>query len=544
MKDPLRAALVWIAVVVLGVPLSIPAIVWDEGWRGLFRYSLEYGFAVLAVIAVARTRFRNVVRRVIVGLYSVLLVFLIYQYAFRSFFHREAALVEDVRFAINLLHFLSEMISWRSVAIALGGLVGAVGLVLVVSRALAVLQARVQSAPPRSVAIAAVAWSIVGVSSALLHGPIRVSGASVVDNYRASVAARARLVLLTDATRDERYQDLMKVRLAKRPNFYFLVVEAYGEVLATWDMTDAYRALMTRVRGRLEAAGYHMRTAYSSAPVHGGRSWLSIATMQTGILIDEPESFTAFEATSRKTPTLVGFFRNQGYHTASVEPGTKDRAGVGRDDLYGHEVRIAAPQLGYEGKRWGFGVIPDEFTLDQVRTRHLGALAEPRYLFFMSVSTHYPWTAETVPPIEDLGPRWPPLPGVDAIGTEFRRYYLKSVEYDWRAFTEFLEAERSPEIVVLLLGDHQPRLESNAPGEVTFHTPVHVISRDAAFVEQFAKLGFQRGLFAEPGRAPPLLHEALFSLLVSELADAYGTPETKGLATYFPEGITLRGLTR
>jgi hypothetical protein len=333
----------------------------------------------------------------------------------------------------------------------------------------------------------------------------------------------------------------MKVRLARRPNFYFLVVEAYGQVLATWDMTEAYRALMARAATRLEAAGYHMRTAYSTAPVHGGRSWLSLATMQTGILIDQPDSFTAFKSTSLKVPTLVGFFRSQGYHTASLEPGTKERTGVANDDLYAHDLRVDAPRIGYEGRAWGFGTIPDQFTLEMFRTRYLGTIAEPRYLFYMAVSTHYPWTSDTVPTFEGGGD-WPPLPGTSAIGSDFRVQYLKSVEYEWRVLLELLEADRSQDIVVVVLGDHQPRLESNSPGEVTFDTPVHVISRDRAFVERFSSRGFQPGLFAEPGRAPPLRHEGLFSLLVTELGDTYGTLETLGLAKYYPEGITLRGL--
>ena len=85
-------------------------------------------------------------------------------------------------------------------------------------------------------------------------------------------------------------------------------------------------------------------------------------------------------------------------------------------------------------------------------------------------------------------------------------------------------------------------LESNPPGELTFNAPVHVLSRDAAFVERFADAGFQPGLFAEPGKAPALQHEGLFSLWVKKLAEAYGTPETRDRATWFPDGIGLAGL--
>jgi hypothetical protein len=541
MWAPLRRAMLWIGVALLGVPLLVPEFLWAEGSRSPFRYSFEYGLAVLALAFGARTPFRDGLRRVVVAIYVVLLVFLVYEDAFKAFFRRDAALVEDWRFAINLLHFVSAMTSWRWLGIGVGGLLAAIAFVVGMDRVFAAFQTRVERTSSRKLAAATAAWAIVGGASVAVGGPIRSATARVAENYRASVAVRRRLSGLGGAPRDARYDDLMRVRLAKRPNFYLLVIEAYGEVLVTWDMEDAYRALMERVRTRLEAAGYRMRSAYSTAPVHSGRSWLSLATMQTGIMIDQPESFAALQAASTKIPTLVGFLRSQGYHTASLEPLTRPRTGVDSDDPYGHELRVDGSRLGYEGRPWGFGQIPDQYSLNTYRRRYEGTLGEPRYLFYMAVTTHYPWSADTVPPFEG-GPDWPPLAGKSAIGSEFRRHYLESVEYEWRALTEFLEADRSPEIVVVVVGDHQPRLESNAPGEVTFRTPVHVIARDGAFVDRFGEAGFQPGLFAEPGRAPPLRHEGFFSLFVTKLALSYGTLETVGFARYYPEGISLEGL--
>ncbi|MBX3186573.1 MAG: hypothetical protein KF819_06145 [Labilithrix sp.] len=540
----MRAVLVGVVLAtstaLLGVILALPSVFLSNGARGTLFYSFELGVGLLAVVASARTGAARVVRRFAVALYALLLLFLFYQHGFKFFFRREPALVEDWHFAINLLHFLSEMKTWRWHALIWGSLAAAIVFVIAIDRLFAALQRRSRSVPARRLAIAAAAWAIVGVVSIHLDGPIRVASAHVVDNYRASIAARVRLGPLRDAGRDGRYDAFMDVRLAKRPSFYFLVIEAYGQILATWDMTTSYRALMARVQARLGAAGYHMRTAYSSAPVHGGRSWLSTSTMQTGILIDEPESYAAFETASHRIPTLVGFFRAQGYDTASLEPGTKLRTGLGHDDAYAHKLRVDAPRLEYTGPQYGFGGIPDRYSLETFRTRFLPTLAEPRYVFYMAVSTHFPWGAETVPTFE--GGDWPPLDGEGAVASELRLWYLRSVEYEWRVLIELLEAERSPEIVIVVVGDHQPRLESNQPGEATFETPVHVISRDDAFVERFAERGFTKGLYAEPGRAPPLVHEALFSLLVTELAGAYGTPETKGLAKYFPAGISVGGL--
>lgn len=544
MRPVLVATSLAFGVAALGIVLGLPAAVLAEGGLRALFVPIELGLAILALVASARAPYAAWVRRVVVALYAVLLVFLAYEHEFETSFRRKPALIEDWRFALNLVHFLAEMKTWRWHVFLVGSLAGAVAFVAALSRFLAALQRRAPQIAPRRLGALAALWLALGVGTIAAlgqKGPVQFAGARLVDNYRASVAARARLGALRDAKPDDRYRVFHDVRLAKRPSFYFLVVEAYGQVLATWDMTTPYRALMTRVQARLEAAGYRTRTGYSSAPVHGGRSWLSLATMQSGMLLDTPESFTAFETSSLRIPTLAGFLREQGYHTASLEPGTKLRTGLGHDDLYAHELRVDAARIAYGGPPYGFGGIPDRYSLDVFRRRFLPQLAEPRYFFYMAVSTHFPWGPETVPPFE-ASADWPPLPGVDLVGSELRRWYLKSVEYEWRVLLELLEEQRSEDIVVVILGDHQPRLESNQPGEVTFDTPVHVLSRDGAFVERFAARGFAPGMYAEPGRAPPLVHEALFSLLVTELAGAYGTPETRSLPAYHPAGIGLGGL--
>lgn len=526
--------------IALGVGLFAPELIWGEAPR--FGWAFEVAVAWALVALAARSPIRRLVRRVIIALYVVCLLLLTYQHAYKSFYRGEPAITEDVRLLVNLGHFVTEMASPRWGLIAILGLVAVALFVRTTDRALAWLADRARAASFRRVAALGAVVLVMGGASTAMRGPIRLASARLADNWRASVAVHRRLGALDEPGRDDRYDALMKVRLAKRPNVYFLVIEAYGSVLATWDMKESYRALMDRAGTALAGQGFHMRSTYSTAPVHGGRSWFSIATMQTGILIDQPDAFDAFVANADHVPSLVRFLKAQGYATASVEPGTKERAGVGSADPYAHDLRLDAPRLAYDGPRFGFGAIPDRYSLGELREKYLPTLPSPRYVFLMSVSTHYPWTAETVPTFAPNGPEWPELPGQASIGSDLRRHYLKAVEYDWRAILELLASDTSPDLVVVVVGDHQPRLESNAPGDLSFDCPLHVIARDQGFVERFGKRGFASGLYAEPGSAPPLTHEALYSMLVTELAGAYGTEETKGQARFYRDGISLRGL--
>jgi hypothetical protein len=359
---------------------------------------------------------------------------------------------------------------------------------------------------------------------------------------------------LRSGTVDRRYERYAQASLRHKPNFYLLMVEAYGEILATWDMRPAYEALLARVQARLEHAGYHARSAYSASPVHGGTSWFSIATVQTGILIDRPLPYSALELNSARVPSLASFFNAQGYESYALEAGSRARSTLRRLDLFNHHVMIDATALDYHGPHFGWGHIPDQYSFGVLRERYLAKAPEPRYLFYMGVSTQYPW-GDDVPPYvsdwkaldhgqvirDDVDSSWPALPYKEEIATELRRSYLRSVEYEFRLLTELLEADASRDIVVVILGDHQPRLESNPPGEVTMNTPMHVLSRDPAFVERFAAFGFQPGMFADPELHPPLAHEGLFSLLVSQLTAAYGDPDAAPIP-YLPDGIGLSGL--
>jgi hypothetical protein len=535
MRPLQRKALLLAALTLFGLVLAAPSFLWPQP-HGRTGYPVEYGYGVLLVLASTGTGVEGAVRRAFVALYALFLLFLAYAYLFPTFFRQDAALVEDYKLALNLIHFLSGTKFWL---VGAGALAGGVALVVTLDRVLRSAQTHL-AARGRALVVTFALWSsAAALAAASVRIPFVFVGAKVRENYRASVEARRRLAALDRPEHDERYRELMKVRLAKKPNVYFLVIEAYGEVVTTWDMTEPYRALMARVRARLERAGYRMRSSYSTSPIHGGRSWLALATLQSGITIDAPDAFAAFEPVSRTIPTLTGFFHGQGYTTASLEPGTNRKTGTA-DDLYPDDVRFDAAEIDYTGPKWGYGVIPDKYTWDVFRARKLGTLAEPRYVFYMATSTHYPWTAETIPSYES--PDWPALPGMDKIGTELRRYYVKSLDYEWHVLCDMLEADRSEDIVVVILGDHQPRLETNFPGEVTFNTPIHILSRDESFVDRFALLGFQEGLFGEPRRAPPLAHAGLFSLLVTALAQAYGTRETRDFAAYMPQGIGLGGL--
>jgi hypothetical protein len=474
------------------------------------------------------------------------LLFLTYDHAVPYFFQRTPALWEDWRLIINLAHYLADL---PSVGWPVGTGVLVIFALVAIERLLAGFQHWARSCSIRRLVAGVGAFAFLGGLSLAARddSPVQWLSARIARNYRASKARIAAAGELANVTPDLRYEALMEVELGRRPNVYLLMIEAYGEILATCDTRTAYQSLLGRISARLAGVGFSARSAYSRAPVHGGWSWLSIGTVQTGIRIDQLASYSMLELVGARIPTLTSFFRAQGYRTIGLQPANTDRTGIRRIDVFNRHELIEAPELQYQGPPAHWANIPDEYSLGYFRENHLMHAAEPRFVFYMSVSTHLPfqpipyagdWRAWSGPsfPAARPDPGWPPLEGTQLIASKQRRNYLATIEYEWRILADFIEAEgeKSPDAIFIVVGDHQPRLDCESSA-ITFHTPVHVLSKDAAFVERFSDVGFSPGLFAEPAPRAPLFHEGLFSLIVTQLAER---------GTYFPNGIGLGGLMR
>jgi hypothetical protein len=374
----------------------------------------------------------------------------------------------------------------------------------------------------------------------------------VLANLRASQLRAADFAEVTGGLPDPQYQAFSHVKLSRKPSVQLLMIEAYGELAAVSDTRDAYRVLLNRIEARLGASGFSMRTAYSQAPVYGGRSWLSLATVQMGMHIDTPRKYELVENTGALAPSLTRFFKDQGYFTAAVQPGNTVRTGLKSFDIFNRDRVLDAPELAYTGLRYGWQGIPDQYTLGRIGEL-LPTLQRPYFLFYMSVSTHHAWDAPFVYvrdwkalndpnlDVQKAEVPWEPIAERAAID-EVRRGYFRTLEYEWRCLAEEIDREGGDDTLFVIMGDHQPKLPANDGVEITWRTPVHVISKDKALVDAFAGRGFAPGLFVIPAPAQTTLqHEGIFSLLVSQLAAQLGDEAHTSLR-YAPSGISLASI--
>lgn len=534
----------------VGFALPEHASAKDPNW---FIAPVEFFF--LCVLTLLLPRWRIVRGALTLG--SVLWVLVVTSHrVIERIYERAPAVIEDWRLALNLLHFVEAASSPRVWGPAVAGVIAFVcfgAAVLEVQRG---LQDR---ATRRLLAVClcglAVAWNA-EVAGQPPHAwlaskdPVATFGLRPLQaNWRMSKIFYDDLREASDGPVDRRHEALISRRLQRKPNVYFLMIEAYGEVLFLPPVDTFTRALMARVQDRLAAKGFGARTFFSEAPIYGGGSWLSMATMQVGVRVDRPSRFAMLERVGTRVPGLTRFFEAQGYETYGLFPGNTNHRGLGRHDIYGRKHLLEGSDfVDFKGHIQPWGAAPDQYAWGAFFEKFPN-LPSPRFVTSMSVSTHWSWWYHS-PYVSDwhtlgdpdetndpIAPGWDPLPLPTNAG-HYEPMYAESVEYEWRVLLDVIFADPTEDAVFLLIGDHQPYLGPEAK-RGSFRTPVHVITRHAPTLAAFEQAGFGEGLFVEPPATTTLWHEGFFSLVVSRMLIADGQ-DAEGL--FFPRGVSVTGL--
>ena len=259
-------------------------------------------------------------------------------------------------------------------------------------------------------------------------------------------------------------------------------VESYGRSAIENPLyAPTARAALDDAEARLTAAGLAMRSAYLTAPMVGGQSWLAHSSVLSGLPISDQGRYRALLASPRRT--LLHLAREAGWQTAAVMPAITLPWPEGR--WFGYDRILAAADLGYRGRPFNWVTMPDQFTLRSLERQLLDPSPRPPVFAVTAlISSHAPWT-----PI-------PPLLPWDALGDgrvfdpyatagdppevvwrdhdRVRAQYRLSLDYVLRTVAEFAARRAARPTLLVVLGDHQP-----APfvsGDDTGRdAPVHVI---------------------------------------------------------------------
>ena len=542
-----------------------------------FPLSVEVLVLVTGLALAGGTRMNGAARIGALAGMALLLTYQAYDAVVYTAFQRHGILYEDLQFADNLAYFAVDVGSVQMAGGALLALVGIAGLGWLVHRCVDSLAQTGRRTGCRIALLVVhlVAWPLVlGVGPALEWGTpslayqtgndrtrVRTVSSRAVANAEASLRLDAMLDSLDTASADSAYAAYDTLSLARRPSIYLFAVESYGLVL---ERDPALRGPYHRVLRRSEAAlrenGWHAASARLDAPVRGGRSWLAIASLLTGVRVDRQLLFNRFRENADAVPHLVRTLDRQGYRTVALQPFTFARPGLPVRNLYNFDVTLYRDDLNYEGPSYGLADAPDQYSLHFAHDTELARSSDPFFLFFETVSSHALWNYGLPPVLADWqqfnavdGPTWKQkrrladqgaapsaflpdsitAPRIYDQSTPLR--YLRHIAYDLRVLRDYL-IDTAPEgSLVLLLGDHQPPLLDTE----TDATPLHVLSTDSTLVNRVRRHGFTDGLVPTDA-SPTLRQEGLYSFLVRLLTAPDRPPkaDSTSLPVYRPEGAS------
>ncbi|HET9777768.1 MAG TPA: CDP-alcohol phosphatidyltransferase family protein [Propionibacteriaceae bacterium] len=419
---------------------------------------------------------------------------------------------------------LDDAMRFLSGAIGAGPAIGSLAVAITLSTALVIfmtrsvqhlsrLVVRHNSTAARAVVVVAVPWLTcamlaiqvvpgvpiaVEASAAYLHTRAQPTGTGPQD--RQSIAAEAS----ADAFEDTPAKNLLAALRGKDVIIAF--VESYGrDAVEDPEFAPQVGTVLDACDRRLDAAGFTSRSAFLTSPTAGGSSWLAHATLLSGLWIDDQRRYDELAASPHLTLTRA--FQRASWRTVGVMPGNDsawpESGSLGYDQIYG------AIDMGYQGPRFSWASMPDQYALSRFEATERSARDHPPVMAEITlVSSHAPW--EPIPGLvswSDVGdgsvfdtmaaPGDPPEAILTRNPTRVRAAYRASIEYSLNTLISYVETYGDDNLVLVFLGDHQPSPIVTGRG-ASRDVPISIVARDPSVFERIAPWGWQEGLKPDP----------------------------------------------
>ncbi|WP_230209184.1 CDP-alcohol phosphatidyltransferase [Nostocoides sp. HKS02] len=507
------AILLWLALV---APVD-PALLSPSA---LARLPLE-GIVALLVLLLAPAAARAAAAVVIGVLLALVLILRVVDLAFEVALGRAARPVTDWRYVGSAQGLLTDSVG-RPAAVT--GMVIGAAVVLAVLVLLPIGGLRLQRAlarhhggARRATMALTVAWLLCAVTGAQLTSGVPVASTSVADlvsshvtQVRAALGDRTTFAAQVGVDRFQGTPGPALLQGLHGKDVLVVFVESYGRVAITGSsLSTGVDATLAAATARLRGAGYASQSAFLTSPTFGGISWLAHSTLESGLWIDSQQRYDTLVDTQRLT--LSAAFGKAGWRTVGDVPANQVDWPQGKA-FYRFDQLYDARNVGYAGPSFGYATMPDQYVLAALDSRELETPGHrPVMAEIDLVSSHSPWAPlPRLVPWSALGDGsvFAPMAAqgssaatVWSAPSRVQAAYGQSIEYSLNAFVSFLEHTRDPNLVLVVLGDHQPSTVVSGLG-ASHDVPVSVVARDPAVMSRIAGWGWQPGL--RPGAAAPV----------------------------------------
>jgi phosphatidylglycerophosphate synthase len=541
-----RIATTVLALVLLWFDLLAPDRAWQFNLAAFVRIPVE-ALALIAVALVLPPRPRRIVAAIAGILFSLLTVDKILNIAMYEEVDRAFNPVNDwgsIRPAAGVVRDAIGTTLTNVVLVAVWvGLILLVGVITASTIHITAVAARHRRGAVRGLAALTAIWGLgAGLSLQLIPGsPVASASATglAVAQVRATQAALSDPRRFEQATRSPDPEatvpasDLLTGLRGK--DVIIVFVESYGQVAVQGTtFSPGVDAVLRRSNASLARAGWSTRSAWLTSPTFGGISWLAHSTLQSGLWVNSNQRYAELLASRRFT--LSDAFDKAGWHTVTDDP-SDNKTWLPGKYFYHYEQLYDRLDVGYRGPTFSYSSMPDQYALAAFQRNELTPGHKPVMAEIDLTSSHIPWAPlPTMVPWNKVGDGsiFDPMPAQsESAGTVWRnestvrQFYGQSIQYSLDALTSWVAELNDPNLVLILLGDHQPHTAVSGAG-ANHEVPISIVARDTSVFRQIASWHWQDGLL--PGPAAPLepmdafrnQFLGAFSTASSQAASAHG----------------------
>jgi phosphatidylglycerophosphate synthase len=503
----LALVLVWATLVAPNQPADFNVI-------AFLRLPLELLVVVAAAVLLPATPRRVLV--VVLGvILSVLVLVKVLDIGFFTAFDRPFRPLDDTSYVGIGIETLGE-----AVGTSTANLIVAVAAVLILAilaiPVMALLRVTRVAAGHRAWALrVAAVLGVVWVALRVVGAPVASSSAAAlaVDEVQAVRTALASRAAFTRQIAHDRFSATPGNRLLtglRGKDVLVVFVESYGRV-AVQDSSFSPRidAVLERGTAQLRSAGFSARSAFLTSPTFGGLSWLAHSTLQSGVTVNGEWRYD--QVVKKGRVTLTRAFKRAGWRAVGAMPGNR-RAWPEGSTFYHYDQVYDRRNFGYRGPSFGLPPMPDQYTLLALQRRELAKRHRPPVFAEVDlISSHAPWTR--IPQLiswDDVGDgsifdRLPAEESTQAAlfgdADRARAAYGHSIEYSLRTIFSFVGRYGEDDLVMVVLGDHQPATLVTGHDDPSHDVPISVIAHDPKVIDQIAGWSWEAGMSPSP-RAP------------------------------------------
>ena len=521
----LASVFVWIALVGPDQPIALKL-------DALLRVPLE-GLIFIALVAVLAGRARSVLVWVAGPLLGLALILKLFDIGFYSGFDRPFDAYQDLRyvgFASQTLRASLGQATGILILVVLGAVVIGVPLLMSLAlRRLSRIAAEHRVRTLRAVAGLGAGWILcwaVGAELVTRTPVASVSAASLlvsqVNDLQADIHDRsifARQIGHDPFAATPANQLLTGLR---GKDVLLLFVESYGKVAVQGSsIAAADDAALAREDKRLQAAGFAARSGWMTSPTFGGISWLAHSTLQSGLWVNTPQRYSQLLASDRFT--LTEAFGRAGWRTVDDIP-SDDKVWAPGRTFYHFDKLYDRYDVGYRGPAFAFASMPDQYVMGALQRLELAKRTRrPVFAEVDLVSSHEPWTriprmiswnqlgngsifSRRTVDTESRGFHVGAFGGLSSYlhlggSPAIRAAYGQSIRYTMTALTSFIQHYDDPNLVLVVLGDHQP-WSAVSGAEPSHEVPISIIAHDPSVLKRISGWGWNNGLL--PGNNAPV----------------------------------------